>query len=168
MSYIDSNLMPDETISFRTRKSTVIFSFPLLLLLCGLIFWAIFMFVVSAVPPLQNLANQFYLNYVLLIVVILISLGSGFNIWLEYITSDFVVTNRRLIMKEGFFVRHMAETRLTAVSHVSVQQNLMGQLFNYGTVFINNFGGSSDQFTQISSPVAFQKNVHIQLDAIKN
>jgi len=99
--------------------------------------------------------------------VILIAFFSSFNVWLEYITSDFVVTNRRLIMKEGFFQRKMAETRLTAISHVSVSQNLIGQLLNYGTVFINNFGGSSDNFTQIGSPVQFQRQVHAQLDAMK-
>ncbi len=166
MAYIDSTLLPDERIFFRTKKSLVIFFFPGLLLGAGVAFWLMFMFVVGVLPPLKNLSNQFNIGSYLLAIIVVISLFSAFKVWLEYKTGDFVVTNRRIIMKEGFFVRHMAETRLSAISHVSVEQTLIGRIFNYGTVFVNSFGGSSDHFTQIASPVEFQKQVHIQLDAL--
>ncbi len=166
MSYIESNLLPDEQIAYRTRKSLVIFAFPVTLLIVGLSFYLLLMYSISLIPPLQNLTIKHPINQMLLVLLLAIASFSFLKVWLEYITATFAVTNRRLIMKEGFFVRHMSETRLSAISHVSVQQNLIGQLFNFGTVYINSFGGTSDNFTQISSPVEFQKQVHGQLDKL--
>ncbi|MDR3490669.1 MAG: PH domain-containing protein [Gammaproteobacteria bacterium] len=166
MSHIENNLSPDETIAYRTKKSIIIFSFPMTLLVVGLGFYGLLMYTISLISPLQNLMNQHPIGQILLVILLAIASFSFLKVWLEYITASFVVTNRRLIMKEGFFVRRMSETRLTAISHVSVHQNLIGQLFNFGTVFINSFGGTSDNFTQITSPVEFQRQVHSQLDKL--
>jgi uncharacterized membrane protein YdbT with pleckstrin-like domain len=88
---------------------------------------------------------------------------TGIQQWITYITSDFAVTNLRVIMREGFFIRRITDTRLNTISHVSIDQSLLGQFLNYGTVVINGFGGSQDSFVLVATPNEFQKSVQRQL-----
>jgi len=90
----------------------------------------------------------------------------GIGKWLEYITSDFVVTTKRIMMTEGFFTRHSTELRLATVSNMNVDQSLLGQFFNYGTVVISPFGSREDVFTEIAYPFEFQKQAQIELNKI--
>jgi len=150
MNYIDKNLLSDEQIVYRTKKSLIIFMTPLLWIV------ATFFLFIHENPFVVKAAGIFAL----------IALFSGLNTLLIYLTSEFAVTNKRMMMKEGFFFRHSNETRLTTVAKVSVTQSLVGQALNYGTVFINAFGGDTDSFTQIASPIAFQKQVQEQLNRL--
>jgi uncharacterized membrane protein YdbT with pleckstrin-like domain len=87
---------------------------------------------------------------------------------LEYLTSEFAVTNKRVMMREGFFYRHTNEIRLTAISQVNVDQSILGQILNYGTVSINAFG-AFDAYSLIAQPFQFQQFVNAELDkAIKS
>jgi uncharacterized membrane protein YdbT with pleckstrin-like domain len=150
MSYIDKNLLPDEQIIYRTKKSLIIFINPLLWTIGAIIF------LLNENPFIIKAAAIFGL----------IAIGSWLNTLLTYVTSEFAVTNKRIMMKEGFFFRHSNETRLTTVAKVSVNQSLLAQVLNYGTVFINAFGGDTDAFTAIDSPVEFQKQTQEQLDKL--
>jgi uncharacterized membrane protein YdbT with pleckstrin-like domain len=148
MSYMDNMLLPDEHILYRTKKHAIIFLSPIL--------WTI-------------ITGFFFLNANSLIVDVaflpgIIAILSWLNEGLTYITSEFAVTNKRVLMKEGFFFRHSNETRLTTVANVTVNQSLLAQILNYGTVFINTFGGDNDPFSQIQSPLLFKKAVQTQLD----
>jgi uncharacterized membrane protein YdbT with pleckstrin-like domain len=87
------------------------------------------------------------------------------SVWLEYITSEFAITNKRIMMREGFFFRHMAEIRLNTLSQINVDQSLVGQMLGYGIITLNAFG-AFDAFTMISNPVQFQKVANEQLDKV--
>jgi len=150
MSYIDQNLLPDERILYRTKKHFIIF-FPALILTILVLY-------------IYTLNNPYLLKFSWLFdIATFIYWGVQ---WLEYATSEFAVTNKRVMMKEGFFVRHANELRLTTIAQVAIQQSLIGQLLNYGTVGINVFGGSTDVFTLIASPNQFQRYVQVELDKI--
>ncbi|HEX4044360.1 MAG TPA: PH domain-containing protein [Gammaproteobacteria bacterium] len=146
---IVKTLLPDEQIINRTKKHLIIFFFPVVLTLLS-IYIAGYM---SNNPILEKLQWAPW-------VVTLIFWAYAY---LEYLTSEFVVTNKRVLMREGFFVRHSNETRLAAISQVTVNQSLIGQLFNYGTVLINAFG-ASDSFAMIARPNVFQQCVNEAID----
>lgn len=149
MSYIDRNLLPDEQIIFRTKKHLVIFFFPILVL------------ILCAYASVYMGGNQILsrVQWVPWVVTILIWGCVGLN----YYTSEFAVTNKRVMMREGFFTRHSNEMRLTAISQVNVDQNIIGSLADFGTVSINAFG-VSDFYSMINHPILFQKAVNEQLD----
>lgn len=151
MSYIDRNLLPDERILFRTKKHLIIFFFPML--------WVIFSFYAT------SYMNQNEVLYKLQWAPwILAAIFLGYS-WLEYTFSEFAVTTKRVMMREGFFYRHANELRLATISQVNVGQSLIGQLLNYGAVSINAFG-AYDAYTLIAKPFLFQKYVNEQLDKI--
>ena len=149
MSYIENNLIPGEQIVFRTKKHLIIFLFPAIwLLFCLFVsFYLIGNPVFAWVYWVPWLMALYFWAYV------------GIN----YLSSDFAVTNKRVMMREGFFHRHTNETRIAAISQVNVDQSLLGQLLNYGIVGINAFG-AYDSFSMLARPFEFQKSVHEQLD----
>lgn len=151
MTYIDKNLLPDERILFRTKKHVIIFFFPIV--------WTIFCFYATAYMRADTILAKIEWAPWLLALIFW-----GY-VWLEYVTSEFAVTNKRLMMREGFFYRHANEMRLSAISQVNIEQSLIGQLFNYGAVAINAFG-AFDAFTLIAQPSLFQKYVNEELDKL--
>ncbi len=170
MSYVDKTLLPDEQISFRTKKHYIIFTVPMIFLLLALLFYTDNT-VTRAINGMFTglMQHNFLATYITRVPALIFALAavySGSQQWLMYLTSDYAVTNKRVIMKEGFFDRVLCDTRLTTVSHVTVEQPLLGQFLNYGTVVINGFGGTRDIFIQLASPNEFQKAVHAQLDKI--
>ena len=150
MSYIENNLLPDERILYRTKKHFIIFLTPVVWTLIT----AFFLF--NPYPVLVKVA--FLMG--------IVSSLSWANQALNYATSDFVLTNKRIMMKEGFSFRHTNEARLVTLANVTINQSLFGQLLNYGTVIINTFGGENDPFAQIASPLAFRKQILMQLDKV--
>lgn len=151
MSYIDDNLLPGEKISYRTKKSLIVFLYP--------VFWsvAVVLFFVPANPMIHKLAFA----------PAILAVFYWVNQYLIYRFSDFAITNIRILMREGFFIRHTNDTRLSAIANVTVNQSLVGMLLSYGTVFINSFGGERDPFREIDSPVQFQKQLQAQLYAMQ-
>lgn len=151
MSYIDKNLLGGETILFRTKKHLIIFLLPVL---CTL--FAIFASVYLIESPILQKLNW--------IPWLLVLIFWGY-VGILYLGSDYAVTNKRVMMREGFFHRHTNETRIATVSQVNVNQSIIGQIFNYGTVSINAFG-AFDSFTLIAKPIKFQQQVNDQLDKV--
>jgi uncharacterized membrane protein YdbT with pleckstrin-like domain len=143
---LDNNLLPNEKIIFRTKKHWIIFLVPVVLTLITLGF-------------LFN-NNSFVIK--LAFVPVIATLLAWANQLLLYWSSEFAVTTKRIIMKEGFFFKHTNEALLTAISSTSVDQSLLGQILNYGTVVIYTFG-NADPFVQIAAPNEFQKQLQIQL-----
>ena len=150
MSSIDKNLLSDEQIIYRTKKHWIIFFAPAAWALAAIFF------AFNANPWVAKAA----------IAPALAALILGIGKWLEYITAEFVVTNKRVMMKEGFFTRHSNELRLATVSNMNVDQSLLGQLLDYGTVVISPFGSARDVFTEIAHPFEFQKQTQMRLDQV--
>lgn len=151
MSFIEKNLLPNEKIVFQTKKSLVIFAFPAA--------WTVFAGLSTEYMNANDILRQ--VSWVPWLMAIIF----WSYVWLEYVTAQFAVTNKRVMMREGFFVRHAMELRLSAISQVNVDQSLIGQILNYGTIALNAFG-ASDAFTMIAQPLVFQKTVNSQLDKI--
>ncbi len=150
-NYISKNLLPDEKILYRTKKHWIIFVTPFILTIMTLFFF------------LNENPFVVMASYVLAIVTIL----SWLNQYLLYCASEFAITNKRIMMREGFFYRHTNESRLSTVSNVGATQSLLAQALGYGTVFVNTFGGETDTFTELDEPVKFQKKLQEFLYATK-
>ncbi|OGT38536.1 MAG: hypothetical protein A3F11_04590 [Gammaproteobacteria bacterium RIFCSPHIGHO2_12_FULL_37_14] len=151
MTYLDKNLIKDEHILFRTKKHLIIFFLPIV--------WTIFSQYAATYMSADAILRTVYWAPWLLALIFWSYVG------LDYLTSEFAVTNKRVMMREGFFYRHMNETRLATISQVNVNQSLLGHVLNYGTVSIHAFG-ASDAFSTLAQPITFQKYVNEQLDQL--
>jgi uncharacterized membrane protein YdbT with pleckstrin-like domain len=144
LSYIDSNLLPDERIVFRTRLHWLLFFWPVV-------------FLVVLLPAAWFLANGHWSNYawVPLVVGLLVLLPA----FVKRMSSDYAVTSRRIMMKEGVFHTRSTEVLLSKVEAIAVDQTLLGRLFGYGDIVVTGTGGTREAFSQIQSPLEFRRAV---------
>ena len=149
MSYVDQNLMPGEEVKYRAKLHWIIYVAPVLLGLLGLI-----LLVSSAgnrgSPP----------AFTIVCVLVLLVAGLMFlSRWITVITSEFAVTNKRVIIKVGLIRRHTLELLLAKVESIGVDQGIMGRILGYGRIIVIGTGGTREPFNKIAQPLEFRKQV---------
>lgn len=77
--------------------------------------------------------------------------------WFDRWFSEFVITNRRIIIKTGIIGRETFEMNLSKIESVNVDQSIMGRILNYGSITIIGSGGTKETFHKIAKPLAFRK-----------
>jgi len=76
---------------------------------------------------------------------------------IEFSTSEFAITNKRVIIKVGLISRRTLEMNLNKIESVNVNQGLLGRMLGYGTIVIVGTGGTKEPFADISDPLTFRK-----------
>ena len=56
-------------------------------------------------------------------------------------SSEFAITNKRVLIKTGWIRRYSLETLLTKVESIRVDQSALGRMLDYGTIIISGTGG---------------------------
>jgi uncharacterized membrane protein YdbT with pleckstrin-like domain len=140
MSYVDNSLIPDEQVVFRTRLHLIIFFIPIVLLAISVCLF-IYTVPVAAESVLAVAVLWFLVKYV------------------DYASSEFAVTNKRVIIKVGVLRRRTVEMLNTKVEAVSVNQGLLGRILGYGNIVVTGTGGTNEPFNGISSPLEFRRAV---------
>lgn len=85
--------------------------------------------------------------------------------FINYFSSEFGVTNKRVLIKTGFMGTHSFEMLLAKVEAIGVDQTLWQKIFNYGTIVISGTGGSKEKLPQITGPFEFRRQVQEQIAA---
>ena len=92
---------------------------------------------------------------------IFFSLGGLFTLFigpaLARWSDEFVVTNKRVIVKTGLISRKTLEMNLNKIESVNVDQSIMGRMLDYGTITIIGTGGTKESFPNIGKAVEFRK-----------
>lgn len=143
MSYIDENLLAGERVIYRATLHKVVFAWPVVIFLIGCLAWAS-----SAGSGL---------------LIILVAISFGVYAALNYKSSEFGVTNRRVLVKVGIFGRRSLEILLPKVEGVGVQQGLLGRSLGYGTIIVSGTGGTKEPFKMIAKPLDFRRQVQQQI-----
>lgn len=73
-----------------------------------------------------------------------------------YVSSELVVTNRRVLVKTGAVERQTLEMFVSKIESVAVHQTFLGRMLDYGTVIIRGTGGSDEPFRTIAHPIEFR------------
>lgn len=139
MAYIESNLLPDERIVYKAKLHWIIFWKPIALIVVGLVFLVI--------QPL------------IAAVIVTIGVLALLSPLIDYWTSEFGVTNKRVIIKVGLLRRRTLELLLRHVETISVDQSVPGRIFNYGSVTLTGTGGVREVFDNISKPLEFRRRI---------
>lgn len=83
------------------------------------------------------------------LVFLFLVLPTGIGAFVNRKTSEFAVTNKRVVMKFGFIRRSSLEVLLTKIEGVSVDQGILGRILDYGTIVVGGTGGSRTPFPKI-------------------
>lgn len=86
------------------------------------------------------------------------ALGSLFILpILDRWTSEYAVTNKRVIMKTGLIRRQTLEMNISKIESINVNQSILGRILGYGDITVVGFGGTRESFLTISSPIEFRR-----------
>jgi uncharacterized membrane protein YdbT with pleckstrin-like domain len=150
MSYIDRNLLEGERVVYRTRVHWLLFVVPVLFT------------VVVLLPIAWFLANGTWSNFawIPLAVGLLVLLAT----FIKRQSSDFAVTNKRVMMKVGVFSTRSIELLLNKIEAIAVNQSFMGRILGYGDIVVTGSGGTREAFSRIQGPLEFRRAVQSVTD----
>jgi uncharacterized membrane protein YdbT with pleckstrin-like domain len=147
MGYVDKNLVPGEEVIYRSHLHLIVFLSAGLVSLLGVAL--VVLGLIYALIPV----------WVLGALALLYGLGLALVRYIRYATSEFVVTNKRVLVKIGLFQRHTLELLLTRLETIGVEQGLTARMLNFGTIIVTGSGGTREPFENISKPLEFRRQV---------
>ena len=142
MSYIESSLLPGETIVARSSLHSIVYANAAIAALLGVV--------------------TLYYQPVAGGIVLLIALVIAIPPFTTAKTSEFGVTNKRVVIKVGVIRRRTLELLLRQIEAISVDQTVMGRILNYGSITLTGTGGVREEFHNISRPLEFRRHVQAQ------
>ena len=142
-NYVQTNLIAGEQIVYQTKVHPIVFVTPALFVIGGIVFG------VLGMPPA---------GAVFLAIGVVLFLAA----WIRQWSSEFAVTNKRVIIKVGFISRRTIEINMSKVESVEINQDIFGRLLNYGTIVVIGTGGTKEPFALIDDPLAFRRAVQAQ------
>jgi uncharacterized membrane protein YdbT with pleckstrin-like domain len=77
-----------------------------------------------------------------------------------YFTTEFAVTNKRVIGKSGALRRRSLEVMLSKIESVSVDEPFWGRIFNYGTIVVKGSGGTAQPFPFIANAMGLRMQIN--------
>jgi uncharacterized membrane protein YdbT with pleckstrin-like domain len=144
MSYVDSTLLQGEQVTFRTYlhwlifvRATVVVAIGVAILVVGHYYWAPAVWLGAAITVL--------------------GLIGWLGAYVRRRSSEFAVTNKRVIVKVGILRRRTVEMLLRQVEALEVDQSLAGRALGYGTVIIIGTGGTREPFEKVAAPLEFRR-----------
>lgn len=75
------------------------------------------------------------------------------------LTTEFAVTNDRVLLKQGWVSRVTDELAVETVEKVEVAQGLMGRLFGFGRVTVRGTGEATIVFPPMQDPISFRRAI---------
>jgi len=147
--YIDANLVPGERVLYRAKRHWATCTpIPLLFLFVTLVF----------LPLVPAFAFFFFLC----------SVATGVGYYFSYATSEFGLTDKRVLAKVGWLHRRSSEVLLSKIESIQVDQDIGGRMLDYGTLVVTGTGGTREGFIGIKSPFEFYKRVQMKITQPKD
>lgn len=160
--YVNDNLLPDEEIIYFTRPHWIIFGSAIAVLVIAFIilfYGARFMGIGLRIYSLEIYEIMSLLCFILAGI-------SGFAAFIRYVSSEYAVTNKRILIKTGWISRNVFELFLTKVEALQVQQSIPGRLLNYGVLVVVGTGGTHDLYPFVPDPLNFRRTAQLEVDRL--
>ncbi len=164
MSYIESNLVPGETVIYQTRLHWIV--------MLGHAFLGCLLFGSGAfllyygttqtgldTTTLHIMEGGGVALLVFGVVAILIGM-------VRRNATEMAVTNRRVVIKTGLASRKTIEMLLNKVESIEVSETAFGRMLGYGTIVVIGTGGTPEPFHKMANPLEFRSQVQQQIEKL--
>jgi Bacterial PH domain len=166
MSYVESNLVPGETVIYETRLHWIVMLWHIVLgcLLLGLpgvllLYYALSQTGIDS-KTLRTMEGGGIALIVCGFIVILIGM-------IRRNATEMAVTNRRVVIKTGLASRKTIEMLLGKVESIEVNETAVGRMLGYGTILVIGTGGTPEPFHNVAHPLEFRSQVQQQIEKLR-
>jgi uncharacterized membrane protein YdbT with pleckstrin-like domain len=154
MSYVTRVLQPGERVVYDSKLHWVVFTRALLAAIVCLVLVAAAMYTADSQTQYLSLAL-----WIAAAIFALLALASGLRAFIRRATTEFAVTDHRVIYKIGLLGRHTLEMNRSKVESVDVDQSIAGRFLGYGTVIVRGTGGSLEPIRHVADPLRFRSYI---------
>ena len=166
MSYVKKALAPNERVVLSARISPTLLVLPFIFLLAG---FALFL---NGLIFLSKHSDTLGMQGWVLFSIGMLLILAAFVIMVQYIvlvqTTEFAVTNHRLIGRQGLFRRRPFELPIPDLQSVSAHQNPLGRILNFGRITITGSNVKPETFRILQNPTRLQNQINqIRMDYMK-
>ncbi len=148
MSYIDNHLLPSERVIYRAKLHWIQYIVYM--------YWFAFSSIIIVGP-----FALIYDRQTLAAVFAFFPLIGFLLARIKIKTSEFAVTDHRVMIKVGLIRRHSLEIMLPQVEGIGVDQGILGRILSYGTITVSGTGTTHENFILIQNPLEFRRQVHV-------
>nr|WP_294483190.1 PH domain-containing protein [uncultured Bacteroides sp.] len=149
MSYIQNNLQAGEEIKYKADIHWYIFVLPTVLLLLG---------------AFLSSAQTSFIYYIGLL-LLLLGLFQLIKRVLLKMGAEYVITNKKVILKSGILSRDALELILSKCEGLRINQSIMGRILGFGSIVVTT-GGATNTFKFIANPIKFRNEINAQINSI--
>ena len=150
MSYYAKVLQPGEQVRFIGKLHWIIYKNAIIyLIVAGLIALS------SARYPMQDPTVIYWAAGLLAVLGVIAAMRA----WFVRVTTEIVVTDKRIIHKVGWISRRTEEINITKVETVDVSQGVAARIFGYGSVLIKGIGGSWEPLRRVADPLSLRNAI---------
>lgn len=147
MSYIEKHLMNEEKIIYQTKLNWSEYIKGSIFVFFGLLF----------------IVFNGFLFGLLLFFIGFMYLGLTY---LKIKSSEFAVTNKRVLIKVGILKTQSLETMLNKIEGIHVEQGFIEKMTNSGSITVKGTGGTNNPFSNIDNPFDFRNAVNEQISKL--
>ena len=144
MGFVERNLLPNEQVTYRARLHWIIYLTPVIVVMAA----------IAIALGGEGIAA-------------IVTGGIGLLLmlppWIKSSSSEFAITDKRVVIKVGLIRRHSLELLLQKVEGIGVDQGIIGRILGYGTITVSGVGGTKEAFQRISNPLEFRRQVQASL-----
>jgi len=165
MSYVESNLVPGETVIYETRLHWIVMLWHIVVgcLLLGLPGVLLLYYALTHTGIDSKTLHIMEAGGVALLVCGVVAILMGM---VRRNATEMAVTNRRVVIKTGLASRKTIEMLLDKVESIEVSEPAFGRMLGYGTIVVIGTGGTPEPFHEVAHPLEFRSHVQQQIEKL--
>ena len=146
MAYVDKTLTENENIISSSKFHWWYLAYPTTLI------------IITLIGSLHLFSNDEELLGSILLFGALWETLVFFHRLIARITTEQVLTNKRIFLKTGLIRRDTDELIRQKVETISIKQSILGRILGFGEIEFTGTGGIKLKFTYVSNPTKVKKN----------
>lgn len=143
MGYVDKHLMSGEKIIYQTKLNWTEYIKGFVILILGILFMA---------------GSGTFGGFLIFVGLFILGLT-----YLRISSSEFAVTDKRVLIKVGILKTQSLETMLNKIEGIHVEQGIIAKMVNSGSIVVKGTGGTNNPFSNIDKPFEFRSAVNEQI-----
>lgn len=161
--YLQKLLGRDEKLIYATHVHWIVFAPSCAIFVAAFLVWY---FLPSYLSFNQPIWHGYLFYQIVSGLLLIVGVFSWIRCYISYVMTEYGITTRRVIMKQGWLQRRVVEVFLLRIEGSSTNQSFIGQIFNYGTVVIIGTGGTYDHYPDVPNPEKFHQIIQDQITAL--